>query len=88
MELISETLEIRGATFTVEETTFDTMMPLVEKLSEGGPDGQAALMAACVKMNGEPLTVKDVKALPMTVARELLPAVMRVNGMEPVEGNV
>jgi hypothetical protein len=83
MQLREETVEIRGAVYTVRELSAREMIPLMDQVREEGEGDSPSsfghrIFEASASLDGEPLSIDR---LPGSVYLRLMPVAMRLNGM-------
>ena len=86
MTLKVEKLKLDGVTYEVRELPVKILLPLSEKLSAGGPDGQLELIGASVAVDGK-LLGTDAGEMGASVYMKLVSKVLSVNGLSGEMGN-
>jgi hypothetical protein len=80
MALKTEKLKIDGTTYEIRELPVRTLLPLSQKLSEEGIEGQLELLGACVAVDGR-LLGEGSGDLGASVYMKLVQKVLAINGM-------
>jgi hypothetical protein len=80
MALKTEKLKIDGTTYEIRELPVRVLLPLSQKLSEEGIEGQLELLGACVAVDGK-LLGKGSGDLGASVYMKLVQKVLAINGM-------
>lgn len=79
-----ERVTIEGTTYEVNQIKAKVMIPLVARLAANTDElAQIEIVSAAVSRLGEPI---DAGELPMATYMQLVPVVMKVNGMGGDEG--